>query len=64
MAKEKKGSALEIKGKGVPGGVLKEKFGTTLDYYKETLLKNKAAPARFEPSAAKTTWSCTARSPR
>ena len=47
MAKEKKGSILEIKGKGVPGAVLKEKYGSTLDYYKEALLKNKVAPATF-----------------
>jgi hypothetical protein len=47
MAKEKKGNALEIKGKGVPGAVLKKQFGSTLEYYKEAMLKNKVAAATF-----------------
>jgi hypothetical protein len=47
MAKEKKGKSLEIKGKGVPGDVLEDSFGCTLDYYKKTLLTGKSEVATF-----------------
>lgn len=53
LAKEKKGSFLSIKGKGVPGSVLKGQFGGTLDYYKDALLKNKVAPATFRQFRSK-----------
>jgi hypothetical protein len=47
MAKEKKGGSLEIKGKGVPSAVLKENFGSSLDFYKNALLTNKSEVATF-----------------
>ena len=47
MAKAKKGSVLQQAGKGIPGAVLKEQFGDTLDHYKDALFKNKTAVATY-----------------
>ena len=52
MAKQKKGSDMEIKGKGVPGAVLKELFGT-VDYFKDALLKNVVSLATFRKFCGK-----------
>lgn len=53
MAKDKKGDVMEIKGKGIPGAVLKEQFGKTIDFYKDALLKNKAPLAKFRQFRSK-----------
>jgi len=53
MAKEKKGGTMEIKGKGVPGAVLKEEFGSTVDHHKDALFKNKVSLAKFRQFRSK-----------
>jgi hypothetical protein len=46
MKNAKKGGIMEIKGKGVPTKVLEKNFGN-LDFYKESLLKNKVSSITF-----------------
>jgi hypothetical protein len=53
MAKEKKGKSLEIKGKGVPGSVLKENFGNSIWSYKSVMLSNEAEVATFRQFRSK-----------
>jgi hypothetical protein len=47
MAKAKKGSTLDLKGKGVPGSVLQEQFGDSIDHHKEAVFKNRTSVARY-----------------
>ena len=50
MAQKKKDtdiSTLQQAGKGIPGAVLKEQFGDTIDHYKDALFKNKSSVATY-----------------
>ena len=47
MAIEKDGSTLKIAGKGVPGSVLHDKYGDTIDHFKDAVLKNRVSMATY-----------------
>jgi hypothetical protein len=49
----KKGKELVIAGKGVPGSVLQEKFGSSIDHFKDVVLCNKSQKASFNTLQSK-----------
>ena len=47
MAKPKDDSNLKIAGKGVPGSVLQENYGSTIEHFKDAVLKNRVSMATY-----------------